>query len=107
MDFTIAGGGAGVGTFGFSAPEQLQSAASVNFNADLFAVGATIYYLITLNRYPGQFYLTEYVNRYYQSINYIFPILRKMLMMNPLERSSGIDELKNIVKELNQMYQQL
>ena len=61
MDFTIAGSGNGVGSFGFSAPEQLQNA-SVDYSADIFAIGATIYYSITLNRYPGQFFLPDYVN---------------------------------------------
>ena len=77
MDFTIAGSGNGVGSFGFSAPEQLQNA-SVDYSADIFAIGATIYYSITLNRYPGQFFLPDYVNERFQEISEIFPILQKI-----------------------------
>jgi tetratricopeptide (TPR) repeat protein len=98
-DFTIAGG---CGTRGFSAPEQLESP-HVNFNADIYAVGATIYYALTLTRYGGQFYLPDYANRYYQGINFIFPLLQQFLDNDSSKRCSGIEELNTIVTKLKEI----
>ena len=79
----------------FQPPEQLQNA-SVDYSADIFAIGATIYYSITLNRYPGQFFLPDYVNERFQEISEIFPILQKMLADNPADRYQTTEELRNI-----------
>jgi serine/threonine protein kinase len=106
MDFTIAGAGTGVGTFGFSAPEQLQSG-KVDYSADLYAIGATMYYTMTLNKFPGEFYLPDYANTKYQSISFIYPILQRMLNLAPDERESKTEDIRAIVMQLIKEYKNM
>ena len=96
-DFTIAGG---CGTHGFSAPEQLTSP-HVDYSADVYAIAATIYYAMTLQKYKvgGQF--SDETRSYYSQIHYLFPILERMLNVDPSVRCTGINMLKRIVKNLN------
>lgn len=48
-----AGGARGVGTPGFSAPEQFDAPADVDERADIYGIGATMYALLT-GRHPGR-----------------------------------------------------
>ena len=96
-DFTIAGG---CGTHGFSAPEQLSSP-HVDYSADVYAIAATIYYSMTLQKYKEGASFSDEIRTYYQSIHYLFPILERMLNIDPEVRCTGINMLKRIVKNLN------
>ncbi|WP_371803071.1 leucine-rich repeat domain-containing protein [Candidatus Lokiarchaeum ossiferum] len=96
-DFTIAGG---CGTHGFSAPEQLSSP-HVDYSADVYAIAATIYYSMTLQKYKEGATFSDEIRTYYQSIHYLFPILERMLNIDPEVRCTGINMLKRIVKNLN------
>ncbi len=95
-DFTIGGG---CGTHGFSAPEQLKSP-HVDYNADIYAIAATIYYTMTLTKYNGLFEIAEEIQDYYKKIEFIFPILKRMLNENPKVRMEKIEMLKAIVENL-------
>lgn len=48
-----SGGARGVGTPGFSAPEQFDAPADVDERADIYGIGATMYALLT-GRHPGR-----------------------------------------------------
>ena len=95
-DFTIVGG---CGTNGFSAPEQLTSP-HVGYNADIFAIGATVFYILTLTKYDSEDGLDVLMNirEHYSKIDFIFPLLKRMLNLNPEKRCDNLDELKQIEK---------
>jgi tetratricopeptide (TPR) repeat protein len=104
-DFTIAGG---CGTKGFSAPEQLEGP-NVDYSADIYAVAATIYYTMTLNKYSGTFYIPEYVLDFYDhaGIGFVFEMLEKMLKYHPRDRAASPEILQQFIAQLESALAQL
>lgn len=97
-DFTIVGG---CGTDGFSAPEQLTSP-HVGYNADIFAIGATIFFMLTFSKYDGDkgLQISEIHRKHFSKIDFIFPLLKRMLNEDPRKRCDNIEELYQITKIL-------
>jgi len=97
-DFTIVGG---CGTDGFSAPEQLTSP-HVGYNADIYAIGATIFFMLTFSKYDVSkgMQISEKQRHYFSKIDFIFPLLKRMLNENPDKRCDNIEELYQITKIL-------
>ncbi|MHA1474264.1 MAG: protein kinase domain-containing protein [Promethearchaeota archaeon] len=97
-DFTIVGG---CGTDGFSAPEQLTSP-HVGYNADIYAIGATIFFMLTFSKYDVAkgLQIPENKRQHFSKIDFIFPLLKRMLNENPDKRCDNIEELYQITKIL-------
>ncbi|MBA7583818.1 Serine/threonine-protein kinase D [subsurface metagenome] len=70
-DFTIVGG---CGTDGFSAPEQLTSP-HVGYNADIYAIGATLFFMLTFTKYDVAkgLQILDNQRQYFSKIDFIFP----------------------------------
>ncbi len=99
-DFTIVGG---CGTNGFSAPEQLTSP-HVGYNADIYAIGATIFYMLTFTKYGvynGLEKISNKIRQYFSKVDFIFPLLKRMLNENPSKRCDNINEIYQIEKILS------
>ncbi len=97
-DFTIVGG---CGTDGFSAPEQLTSP-HVGYNADIYAIGATIYFMLTFSKYDvaNAMQIPDEVRQHFSKIDFILPLLKRMLSEDPNMRCDNIEELYQITKIL-------
>ena len=97
-DFTIVGG---CGTNGFSAPEQLTSP-HVGYNADIFAIGATIFFMLTFSKYDVAkgLQIPDIQRQHFSKIDFIFPLLKRMLNEDPSKRCDNIAELYQITKIL-------
>jgi len=97
-DFTIVGG---CGTNGFSAPEQLTSP-HVGYNADIYAIGATIFFMLTFTKYnvANGMRITENQRQYFSKIDFVFPLLKRMLDENPTKRCDNIAEIYQVTKIL-------
>ncbi len=118
--------GKNCGTRGFAAPEQFSTQSKskitrekerkekefeceekITPNADIYAVGSTIYYAMCLRKFKGKFFLPNYVHDFYQEISFIFPLLQKMLDPEPEKRSNGIDNLQGIVNQLKEIVEKI
>ena len=97
-DFTIVGG---CGTNGFSAPEQLTSP-HVGYNADIYAIGATIYFMLTFTKFNAAngIQISENQRQHFSKIDFILPLLKRMLDENPDKRCDNIGEVYQITKIL-------
>lgn len=97
-DFTIVGG---CGTDGFSAPEQLTSP-HVGYNADIYAIGATIFFMLTFSKYDVALgmQIPNNVRQHFAKIDFILPLLKRMLNEEPNKRCDSIEELYQITKIL-------
>ncbi len=97
-DFTIVGG---CGTNGFSAPEQLTSP-HVGYNADIYAIGATIFFMLTFSKYDVEkgLKIPDKIKQHFSKVDFIFTLLKRMLDENPSKRCDNIEELYQITKIL-------
>lgn len=95
----------GLGTPGYMSPEQFKDSRSVDFRADIFSLGATMFFLLTGKR---PFCGSNAMEIYQDTLTHTPPdairfegkcspecidIIRRMMRAKPAERYSGYDEL--------------
>ncbi len=84
--------GAGLGTLYYAAPEQFASARGVDARADVFAVGATLYEVIT-GQSPSQV-------RESLLPDAVRPVLLKALARDREDRYAAVDELEQALRNI-------
>jgi len=95
--------GAVMGTWGFMAPEQRTDAKSVDGRADIYALGATLFTLLT-DRMPNDLYRIDVDDGVTEGIDApLVPLLRRACAYEREERYATVEALKDelrIVRDL-------
>ena len=93
-----------MGTPNYRAPEQAIDAANVDLRADIYGVGATLYYLLTSRR-PGFLYM---VNADDPSMELVPPLLRPfVLRCMSYEPAERFDDARKCAEEVARLVDQL
>lgn len=93
-NMSITRSGAALGSPQYLAPEQMQSASSVDFRADLYGLGATLYYLVTGEPPPVLALSCESTLHFPDDVPLeLQQIILKLLATNPDDRFASAREL--------------
>ena len=79
--------GMGMGTVSYAAPEQLQDAKGVDLRADIYALGATLYHLLT-GKTPKIIHIEKIPERFRA-------LLTRALSENPEDRFGSMEEMRS------------
>ncbi|MEZ4321116.1 MAG: protein kinase [Myxococcota bacterium] len=103
-DASMTKTGSVMGTWGYMAPEQRTNAKGVDVRADVYAVGATLYSLLT-DRMPMDLFAADRDSSILEGVHeLLLPILVKATEYNREDRHATVLELRD---ELKAVYDQL
>ncbi len=92
--------GSVMGTWGFMAPEQRVSARKVDARSDLYAVGATLYTLLT-NKLPVDLFAADLDEELLAGIDEkLRLIIAKSTKYKPDDRYGSVEEMSQVLEEL-------
>jgi tRNA A-37 threonylcarbamoyl transferase component Bud32 len=99
-DRSLTKTGSVMGTWGFMAPEQRVSARKVDGRSDLYAVGATLYTLLT-NEMPVDLFAAEMDDTVLHGIEpALAAVIRKATRYRPDDRYADVEEMEDALRRV-------
>ena len=100
-DFRSTGTGIALGSVAFMPPEQRLDASSVDHRADIYAVGATLFRLVTCENPIDLFLANEHSSRWDPVDQRLAEVLRWATAQDPADRPTSAGELATCLEELH------